>query len=119
MMLCCICKNKVTNLKCDFETQTRHKSKSHNPLKKKEKKNRTAQNCSIITDILDLEIVKEENVRASHVACTDFTFASLQKVLEKSPDFSSDQSVTSSVPHAGYGTLDLANLDAAVGASYH
>lgn len=51
--------------------------------------------------------------------CTDFTFVSLQEVQEKSPDMSSDQYVTSSVPHTGYGTLDLANLDAAVGASYH
>lgn len=43
MMLCCICKNKVTNLKCDFEVQTRHNSKSHIPLKKKIEQLKTAQ----------------------------------------------------------------------------
>lgn len=54
-------------------------------------------NCSVITNIL---------------IASDFTFGSLQKVEKKSPDISSDQYVTSSVPRTGYGTLDWANLDA-------
>lgn len=49
--------------------------------------------------------------------CTDFTFVSLQKVQEKKSRYL--QYVTSSAPHAGYGTLDLANLDTTVEASYH
>lgn len=34
------------------------------------------------------------------------------QIAEKSSYISSDQYVTSSVPHTGFGTLDLANLDA-------
>lgn len=78
----------------------------------------------MLTNIFDVGVFQDINFRVQNrvrvCACAQILPLCLfRKCKEESPVISSDQYVTSSVPHTGYGTLDLANLDAAVGASYH
>lgn len=81
-------------------------------------------NRPMLTNIFDVGVLQDINFRVQNRVCACVCAQILplclfRKCKEKSPVISSDQYVTSSVPHTGYGTLDLANLDAAVGASYH
>lgn len=81
-------------------------------------------NHPMLTNIFDVGVFQDMNFRVPNRVCACVCAQILplclfRKFKEKSPVISSAQYLTSSVPHTGYGTLDLANLDAAVGASYH
>lgn len=76
------------------------------------KKSREVNAKSSEYKVLGLHISSGASPIKQMLSASKFTLFVSPKSAEKSPVISRDYCVPSSVPHSGFGTLDLANLDA-------